>query len=303
MPAPRQRRAISEAHARLGTALRLARVTARLTTRQIPKDGTKFYSSGHISLVEAGAVAASPELVDAYVDAGGDGTELRALHEQALAATRDAGRVRRQGRPAQVATRPPREASAVRDRREVQQHYVVVAQDASYTFSPSRAIRELVCTVRIRAKVSGVCLYHAGFAYPTDQRPGVLAVETISGGALAEVRESPSGAIAVYFRLDHDLDPGDPQPHDLSFRVGVNSDVPAAPRLRYFADAGNEQLSIRVDMSAAGTPGSLWWFAAPDVVDAEHADSRRRLVPHDGGYHRTFERMVPGWCYGFAWTW
>src|SRR5262249_14289580 len=82
---------------------------------------------------------------------------------------------------------------------------------------PGDAIRDVVCTVRIRAKVPGVRLYHAGFAYPTDQRPGVLAVEPIRGGTVADVKESPTGAIAVYFLLDRDIDVGDAQPYDLCF--------------------------------------------------------------------------------------
>jgi len=302
MAAPHQRRApISDAHARLGSALRVAREGAGLTTRQIPKEDSRFYSSGHISQVEAGAVAASPELVSSYTDIGGDGAELRSLHEQALAATKDAGRLRRQGPHAEAAA-PPRDPHAVNDRREVQRHYVVVAHDARYVLAPSGAIGDLVCTVRIRAKASGVRLYHAGFSYPTDARPGVLTVESIAGGTVADVRESPTGAIAVYFLLDRDVNADESGPYDLSFRVRVNSDVPAAPRLRYFADAGNEQLTMRVDLSAAGTPHAIWWFAAPDVVDAEHSLPGQQLEPgDDGGYHRTFDRLVPGWCYGFAW--
>lgn len=302
MAAPHQRRApISDAHARLGSALRAAREGAGLTTRQIPKDASRCYSSGHISLVEAGAVAASPELVTSYTDIGGNGAELRSLHEQALTATRDAGRLRRQG-PLETVAAPPQDPRTVQDRREVQRHYIVVAHDARYAFAPSGAIVDLVCTVRVRAKASGVRLYHAGFAYPTDPRPGVLTVEAISGGTVADVRESPTGAIAVYFRLDREVNADEPAPYDLSFRVRVASDVPAAPRLRYFADAGNEQLTMHVDLSAVGSPQAIWWFAAADVVDAEQCPPGQLLEPEDGGgYRHTFDRLVPGWCYGFAW--
>jgi hypothetical protein len=219
------------------------------------------------------------------------------------AATRNAGRIRRQGRHAEPIAQPPRDASAVRDRRQVQQHYVVIAQNAWYCFASSKAISDVVCTVRIRAKAPGVRLYHAGFSYPTDQRQGVLAVEPIHGGTVADLRESPTGALAVYLLLDRDVDPGDPAPYVVSFRITVNSNVPAAPRLRYFADVGNEQLTMSADLSAAGIPQTIWWFAASDVVDAEHYLPERQLEPDDGVYGMAFDRLVPGWCYGFAWAW
>lgn len=303
---PRRSRApISEAHARLGAAMRKARETAGLSTRRMPKDESgDFYSSGHISLAEAGAVAPSLELVDTYARVGGGMAELRSLYQQVTAATRMAGRRRRQGSELDAGAWPPRDALATLDRHEVQEHYVVVSQEAQYSFTGTGAIRALVCTVQLRAKVPGVCLYHAAFAYPTDQRAGVLTVEPIFGATVADLRESVTGAVALYLRLDRDLHPDDLHPYFLSFRVRVGSRMRAAPRLRYFAGVGNERLVVRADYAPAAIPAAIWWFAAADVVDAELRLPGRELEPTDGGsYERTFDRLVPSWCYGFAWNW
>jgi hypothetical protein len=192
----------------------------------------------------------------------------------------------------------------VTSRHEVQQHYVVVSHDAHYTFSDNGAIEELVCEISLRAITPGVRLYHCGFGYPSDQRPGVLSIEQILGATAADIRESPTGAIAVYLLLDRALHPADPEPYVLSFQVTIRSERPSGPRLRYFADAGNEQLRLRADFHALAAPALLWWFAAADVVDAEHFLPAHQLKATAGdrlSYERTFDRLVPGWCYGFAW--
>jgi transposase len=112
---------IGEAHARLGRALRATRTRAGISTRLVPKARAveqvqaaqparvdpPYYNSGHISLVEAGASAPSPELIDAYVAMPGSvSAELRSLYEQMLAATPEAGRRRRQGTTAARASAP-----------------------------------------------------------------------------------------------------------------------------------------------------------------------------------------------------
>ncbi|HEY7223674.1 MAG TPA: hypothetical protein VH561_08815 [Micromonosporaceae bacterium] len=300
---PRRRPPITEAHARLGAALRTVRKTAGLTTRQIPKAPDGCYSSGHISLVEAGAVAASPELVEAYLVFSTTPGELRSLYQQALAATREAGRRRRQGHLAARAG-PPRDPGSITDRQQVQEHYIVVAQEADYRFHPTGSIRDVLLTSWIRATSPGVRLVYGGFSYLTDPRRGVLSVEPVAGGRLAEMQESETGAIKAYLETDRDINPDDSQPYRISYRLKVDSPQRSVPRLRYFADEGTKQLRVRAEFPASVDPGVLWWFAAPGAIDAEYRDPRRKLRPGTGGvYHRTFDDLVPGWCYGLTWSW
>jgi hypothetical protein len=306
-------RTLSEAHARLGRALRATRTRAGISTRSVPKTppagwaaaDPPYYSSGHISLVEAGATAPSPELVEAYAAMPGAGrAELRSLHEQMLAATREAARRRRQGSDTPPGPVPPQDMGEVSSRHDVQQHYVIVSTEADYRFGPSGAIRDVVCTVALRARAAGVRLYYTGFSYPADQRPGVLRVEVLSGAAVLAAQESPSGAVGCYFRLDRELAPDDAEPYAVAFRVAVRSERRAAPRLRYFATGGSEQLLLRAAFDTAADPGSVWWFAVPDIVDAEHPAPGQDVPGEPAAvYAHRFERLVPGWCYGFAWAW
>ncbi len=297
-----RRAAISTAHARLGSALRHARESAGLTTRSVPK-GDGFYSSGHISLVEAGAVAASPELVETYGEFGKCAPELRALLELADAARQAAGRSRRQGGRPRLSA-PPQDPAEVTHRHQVQEHYTVLTQETDYRFDTTGAIAEMTCSAAIRAKTPGVRLAYSGFTYPADPRPGVLSIEPVSGAPSAHVRESASGAIAAYFDLGRELHPDDEQAHTLVFRLSVASPVRSAPRLRYFADRGTTELTVRAWFPSPAEPDAVWWFATADVVDAEHRDPDRDLPPSSPGFYaRTFDQLVPGWCYGFAWAW
>jgi len=301
---------ISEAHRRLGRAMRNTRVTAGITTRNVAKlDSEGFYSSAHISLVENGLTAPSPELVDTYASMGTTGAELRSLYQQVIAATQNAARRRRRGNPqASMASdellgTPPRIVTAQTDRRDVEQHYVAESYDAHYRFGQFGEVLNVRCEVALRAKTRGVCLYHSGFTYPADPRKDVLKVEPLRGCTVSESRESASGALDIYFRLDHELSPLDAKPHVVAFLVNVDTVAKAAPRLRYFADAGKEELNLTATFHPSTLPQLLWWFAAPDVIDAEHLVADHELANHDATYNHQFSRLVPGWCYGFNWIW
>jgi hypothetical protein len=181
---------------------------------------------------------------------------------------------------------------------------VVVSHDAHYIFGESGAVSEMICTIRIRATSPSVCLYYAGFTYLTDQHRGVLLVEPITGGTIGDLRESATGSIVLYLLLDQDLSPDDPDAYSLTFRIRIRSDVRAVPRLRYFADTGNERLVLRASFPPAASPSMIWWFAAADVVDAENGTLNRQLHAESaGGFERIFDDLIPGWCYGFAWNW
>lgn len=308
-------KAISEAHALLGAALRATRVRAGTSTRAVVKAGSAaagasraapaYYSSGHISLVEAGMTAPSPELIGVYAAmSGSDPGQLRSLHERMLTATRAAARRRREGGDPEPEAVPPRSMEDVGGRHDVQRHYVVVATEAEYRFGPTGAVREVVVTVAMRATAAGVLLYYTGFNYPADQRTGVLEVEAGVGAALLSAQESPSGALGCYFRLERELSPEDRDPYRLTFRLSVRSAARAVPCLAYFPTRGGERLRLRASFDPAARPGSVWWFSVPDLVDAEQpAPGHEVRDDPAGSFARSFERLVPGWCYGVAWTW
>jgi hypothetical protein len=299
-------RPISEAHHRLGRALQQAREAAGITTRNVPRDNAEhpFFSSGHISLVENGRTPPSSELIDSYARFSGNGAELRALHSLAQASSAAAGRRRRQGRSAEAVVPPPRSSVDVKHRDDLQKHYVVVSNDAEYTFNEKAAISAAVFTVTLRPKSDGVLLYYAGHSYPSDQRKGVLGIQAMSGCTVESIRESPRGALATIFRLDRALLLRDAECYELTFRLAVDTAVPAASWLRYHAATGNTRMALAAHFHVSALPRHAWWFAVPDVVDSEHPQADHSLWPdRHNSYRRSFDRLVPGWCYGMSWLW
>lgn len=297
---------LSDAHRRLGQALQRAREARGLSTRKIPRPNPQhpYFSSGHISLVENGYTPPSPELIEAYISLTGNGTELRSLHEQMLAASQELGRRRRQGVDRASETVPPQRIENVTSREDVQRHYIVETNDAHYTFDGEGAIEDVRCDITLRAKTPNTGLYYAGHTYAADRRPGALRVESGTGATLAATKESDTGALQSYFILDRSLSPDEPDPYTLSFRVVVNSAVRARPSLTYQSWAGAQQMVLRAQFREPALPRRIWWFAVPYIIDAERPEPGCELpVDSSGYYFRTFANLVPRWFYGFAWVW
>jgi transcriptional regulator with XRE-family HTH domain len=295
---------ISAAHLRLGQELRRIRKGSGVSTRQVRKlySSEEYFSSGHISLVENGRTVPSPELVDAYAELAGDSTRLRALYAQMLAASASAARQRRGG-TAQAETPAPQTLADVTTREEIQQHYVVERHEAEYSFEPAGAIEAVHFTVALRAVSENVRLYCSGHQYAADPRPGVLLVEAESGAGLLSIRESVTGAVQSFFQLDRAIGPSDPEPCTVTYRLHVNSQVRSAPHLRYHAEEGNLSLVLHTRFQPPTVPTRIWWFGAK-LLDAEHHQPNNELPVDDAhSYSRTFEQLVPGWCYGFGWIW
>jgi hypothetical protein len=297
---------ISEAHARLGRALHRMREAAGLTTRQIPKPDPQhpFYSSPHISLVERGCAVPSHELIDAYVGiAGGHRQELLALLSQAAAASRLAANARRRGLTIEPTDAPPQVVSPELTRQDVQRHYSVVFNNATYLFDSNGCINQVICKVALRALSPDTALCYAGFSYPADTRRGVLRLEPDAGASLLECRESDTGAIQTFLQLDRTISPSDDENYLIALTLHVSSPERAVPRLRYHAADGNQQLSLRAEFKRPYNPKRVWKFSGPDVVDAEHPLDENIFPPASSAYEHTFDQLVPNWCYGFAWVW
>jgi transcriptional regulator with XRE-family HTH domain len=298
-------RPISEAHLRLGRALRQAREASGCSTRQVPRLNLEhpYFSSGHISLVEHGRTAPSPELIDAYVGLAANGAELRALYEQMLAASQESNR-RRRGDDLPDDRLPPQHLNEVSDRHDVQRHYIVETSQAHYVFDERGAVKEVNTTVSIRARTAGVRLYYTAYTYQADQRPGVLDVEAGVGCTLVGTRESASGALQSFFQLEEMLSPADPEAYSLSFRIFVKSIIPCLPRLRYYAAAGNQTMILRAQFVPPAYPSRIWWFGVSDPIDAEYPQPISEFETQGpGDYYHVFDRLIPGWCYGFGWSW
>jgi hypothetical protein len=296
---------ISEAHQRLGRALRRVREANGATNRKVPKPGTgkPYFSSGYISQVEAGTVTSSTDLIDGYIALGGDHAELRALYAQVQAAVQESGRTRRRGGDA-APEQPPQRIEDVIVHEDVQRHYVTESDDASYAFTGGGTIETVEHIVTIRAKVPNVRLYYAGHRYGADRQPGVLRVDAISGATLAESQESDTGVLRSYFALDRTLSPDDLEPYQLAFRLTVNSTAQALPRLTFHNGAGLHRMVLRAQFRAPMLPKRIWWCSAPDTIDADAEQDGHELTADAGHvYRHPFDDLVPGWVYGFAWVW
>src|SRR5206468_453085 len=137
-------------------------------------------------------------------------------------------------------------------------------------------------------------LCYAGFSYPADARRGVLRLEPRIGATLVACRESLTGAIQAFLRLDHAISPSDVADYPIAFVVHVSSGERALPRLRYHAANGNLQLNLRTQFRSPYTPEQIWHFSGPDVVDAEYPLEDNVLpVTKSAAYEHAFTQLVP----------
>jgi transcriptional regulator with XRE-family HTH domain len=295
---------ISTAHLRLGQELQRIRKAAGVSTRQVRKahNSQEHFSSGHISLVENGRTVPSPELIDIYAELAGEGTRLRALYAQMLAASASAARQRRGGTE-QNESRAPQTLAEITTREEIQEHYVVERHEATYSFGPTGVIEFVHYSVALRAVSENVRLYCSGHQYAADPRTGVLQVEAAAGASLISVRESVTGAVQSFFVLDRAIEPSDPEPFAVSYRLSVRSSVKSAPHLRYHAEDGNISMVLHTQFQPPAVPTRIWWFGAKPLDAEHHQPDEEFPVSDTHGYSRTFDQLVPGWCYGFGWMW
>lgn len=282
----------------LGQALKRRRADARVTVRQVPG-----FSPGHVSNVERGYVTPSQAFVETYIRLFGGAAELRALYAQMKRLSERDRNEQRAARFAREATpSPPEGLTADITSLDISNHYVTEAHEAECSFTPSGSIEELRITVYIRALTSGVRLYYAGAYYEAERRPGVVEVEAIEGLTLLEKVESEAGAVKAFFRLGQILNPDDPAFRAV-YRISVNSDRRAVPRLVYYASQGMLRMSLSANFSAGAYPRHLWHFSAPNIIGAQSETAALLEPVTQWRYSYDFQRPIPGWCYGFSWDW
>ncbi|TAM87805.1 MAG: XRE family transcriptional regulator [Jatrophihabitans sp.] len=293
-----RRRPRSQAHVALGAVLRAARQRAGAGTRDLG------YSSGHISNVERGFVTPSRDLLEAYLGIGADPTAVQAAYERLQHEARAARDERRRRGHARPDLRQPADVGERTRPDDVRLHYAVERYDVEFDLSASGSIATVTSTADIRALTPGVRYYYTGHAPSTRVRPKDLGLRVFAGARIAHVNQTPLGTADVYLRLDRQLEPDDPAPHRLRYRVTVDDDDLADPEIQYLTRPGIRRHRLTCRFTAPAVPERIWWVESADGLTRNKIGPQNELAPSaDGCYEWFFDAIVPGWTYGFVWTW
>jgi hypothetical protein len=283
--------------ATLGGLLREARVKARRSTRELG------YSSGHISNVEGGRVTPSRDLVEIYIELGADRSAVMPLFEslqhQARSRREQQQRLHRANRGS---ARPVVQVGADMTPDAVRRYYRIVRYDAEFVFDATGAIRTVTATVALRATMPGARFYYTGHQPAARRRRPDLGVTALYGATIAHTDVTDLGDADVFFELDREISPDDKDAHVLSYQVHLDDDDFADPEIHYVTRPGVEQHRLTARFTAPAEPRRLWLVTAPDAM--ARVDPAAILAPSGPGrYEYLFDPIVPGWTYGFAWTW
>jgi hypothetical protein len=261
--------------------------------------------SGHASNVERGRTQPSWDFVEKYLPYGGEVNHLRSLYELARAESADRKTEQRRGSmPGSFHPPPAPQEMAGQGLADIRRHYIVLEREERYTLGADGVVSSLLCISRLRAASPAVVLFCSVHTYHADQRPDLLTVEARTGCAVEYVERHPTGSILAYFRLDRQLDPADPEPHECSFLVTINSSNRTRPILVANPGSGTKSYTIQAQFTEPATPRQIWWFAGENELSAAMpADGHELASSSRNRYRKTFDAVVPGWCYGFAWRW
>ncbi|MFC7744776.1 helix-turn-helix domain-containing protein [Nocardiopsis composta] len=280
----------------LGEILRLARVSAGATMRDVEE-----YSSGHISNVENRRVMPSRELVVLYVARFGC-DRMRAL--SAYERAKSAASARRSGRSGGASSFVDEEVGPESDIDAIRRTYRVRDVETSYTLGAEGQVVEAVTIRSLTAVAPRVGLAVARFNYPTDPRPGVLDITAIAGCSILRRSESHTGAISAVLALEREVQRNE-GPHTYAFRVSVRSQVPALPKIRYYASGRTQRCALRVKFHNGRPPAAVWWFRSASRAEVEYGDEvETNLLSGDDGhfYFADFYDLDTEHC-GIAWRW
>lgn len=290
----KKRKPRSKSLERLGAALRAARETAGLTTRQMG------FSSGHVANVEGGHVLPSSSYVDRHVALGADRGQLEGLLEEA----RRDGRIRKTTANAAGASIPPQGVDEHTRGRDLRIHYTVRSYLAEFDFTEHGAIRRVRSTAAVTANSDKVRYYYTG--HGPDERHGQRPPPTISnvtGAELDRINFTPVGSFEAFFRLEPPLMPDD-LPRELAYTIEYESSDLADGVIIYLAPPGAQRHVLRMRFCEPALPESIWSFAAPDALMADHPQPDAQLqAAEDGWFVCEFDDLVSGWYYGATWRW
>lgn len=298
---PRGRPQPGSARVRLGAELKRIRIAAGRSQRDV--HGPK--GSGHASNVENGHTQPSWDFIEKYLIYGGDPRHLRSLYELSRTESEDhKTEQRRESQPRSFALPAAPQRLEGQSHQDIRRHYTIETREERYFFNDNGSVTRLRCLCTIRANSPNTVLFCSVHSYDADQRPGVLQVEAEQGCTLERVDNHPTGSIRAYFRLDRPIQPGDVETCHSSFTVLVDTPLRARPVLLSHPGPGTKRFTLDAQFSQQLRPRHLWWFAAENELSAIIPGDGYEF-PHrpDGHYRRSFEVLVPGWCYGFAWQW
>lgn len=291
----------SEARRRLGAELRRIRRAAGRTQRDIHGPT----GSGHASNVENGRTQPSWDFIEKYLVYGGDVRHLRSLYELARAESDEHKTEQRRGSlPGSFSpARAPQEIGGL-GYADIRRHYLILEREERYAYDGDGVVSSTMVISALRATSPGVVLFCSTHSYEADERPDLLAVEAVAGCAVERVDRHPNGSVRAYFRLDRQLDPEDAQPHDCRYVVNVNSSVRARPILLALPGPGTRSYTLEATFTEPALPRRLRWFASENELSAIMPGDGYELAEISAGrYRKSFDAIVPGWCYGFVWEW
>lgn len=289
------------ARRRLGAELKRIRTAAGKTQRDIHGPT----GSGHASNVENGHTQPSWDFIEKYLPYGGDARYLRSLYELSRAESNDLKTEQRRGSLPGSFSRPPApQEIADLGYDDIRRHYIVQAREERYTFDADGVVSSLLCFSHLRAVSPAVVLFYSAHSYDADQRPDLMTVQARDGCTVEHVDRHPTGSVRAYFRLARPLYPDDAEPFECSFTVGINSSVRTRPILLANPGHGTQSFTLEAQFTEPSTPTRIWWCATESEVSAVMpGDTYELAALSNGRYRKTFDAIVPGWCYGFAWQW
>lgn len=289
----------SEGHQRLGSKLRAIRERAKKTTREVPKSDGSFYASGHIANVEGGFTSFPKSLLLAYSMLGGDYVSLVV----------EAEKLPKRGSGRSSQTNPDEDALArgladpASPESLLRRGYAIDANEDTAYFSPNRVPIKAIHQVVIRPLLSSAKLFVCRYGYDDDPRPGVLAVEAISGCEKVCVQESDYGVLDIVLEFDQgNLD--NLGRCTLSWIVKYNTDMPATPDLKVGSRTRIPYISKRVQFAEPALPTKIWWFRDSDPLRAYVEPKPEQVISLNsaGYYFRDFVDVEGDLC-GLAWNW
>jgi hypothetical protein len=259
-----------------------------------------------VSNVEGGYVSPSQAFIDAYVALGADRSLVEYLLDKIARESRAAQARRRRADSVQLG--PARAPQAVDDSTragDIRRHYTVEAYDVEFEFTGFGAIERVVSQVALRAVSNDVRFYFTGHALDdSNNPPPPPRVTALTGGLVERINVSPVGAFDIYFRLDRPIQPHDVAPHAVVYVVEFDDVRRADPVIVYFAPPGARSHTLITQFVAPALPATVWWFAVPESYLIDRPEPGMRLESSPAGrYEHTFTNLLPGWSYGFTWTW
>jgi hypothetical protein len=285
----------SDARARLGYLLRATRQKAGKTMREVG------YSSGHISNVENGRVVPSPDLIDVYIEMGGDSGRLHAALSEVKEESEARKRNHRGKAPAKDDSRRPITLESPVD--EIASSYRTDYVEHFYRFNEHGIINEFTAIVTV-TPLQGDAIYYTFYQdYYADQRPGVLHVEAGMGCKVAKIEQGAGSLIVPYLNYSEGVKGGE-NSVTFSYKVSVESDVRTMPLLKWTATRDCGRYSIRAQFAPSCPPKNLRHFRGMRSNEYKFPPRSEQFLPgsSNGFYFCDFYVMQHENC-GLAWDW